>query len=457
MADDKPIIVVKKKGGHAGHHGGAWKVAYADFITAMMAFFLTMWLVNTADTATKKNIAKYFRQPGLFSQGSGSPLMTGESGILDSAFVPERTRKERDYMGKGEDPNAPKEDSALAPQPSPVKPTPGKKTRQIKPSTVEAGPGPGGPAVTTAALKGEKGAKAALAERQKLSEVAKEIQRQVAMTPQLKEALGNLDVKFDPDGMIIEIMDTAKSSMFMVGGTTVTPAGREAFARVAKLLQPLQNKIDVIGHTDARPFAAGRGYGNWELSADRANEARRLLETVGIPATQIAGVMGRADRDLRNTTDPTSLENRRITLKVRFGPDAPAVPGEPAAQALGGKSASGSPSGGTAPSSTGGKDAAPGQEARPPATTPTDSGPAAAGSTGKPEDSTGPGKDEAEPAPEPTPGANGKIAAPWKKMGSRKETVRIPDQTLKENPAPADGMVFKNRPVLGPNEPILDY
>ena len=88
MADDKPIIVIKKKGGHGGHHGGAWKVAYADFVTAMMAFFMVMWLVNSAETKTKKAIASYFRRPGLFESGSGTPLLIGGSGMLPEAFAP---------------------------------------------------------------------------------------------------------------------------------------------------------------------------------------------------------------------------------------------------------------------------------------------------------------------------------------------------------------------------------
>jgi len=359
MADDKPIIIIKKGGHHGGHHGGAWKVAYADFVTAMMAFFMVMWLVNSAEVTTKENIASYFRRPGLFNSGSGTPLLVGESGILEDSFVPpknvdlkaskstdvdkdtkqtgsEGTDAKKRLATKGENadgtlkskerrtasfqspetkkdevpqqPTAPKQLQKIGEQPSNRGDLTNKgeqtnKVEQNKEGTLVP-----------------KGPSAADLEKQALEKLANEITEKMKASPELSALLGIVDVKVDSDGLNIEIMDTEKTSMFTSGSARVLPEAKQAFLKLASLLNNLPNKIDIIGHTDAKPFTSKSlgAYSNWELSGDRANAARRLLEAGGIKQTQIAGVVGRGDRDLKNSADPFSASNRRITLRMKF-------------------------------------------------------------------------------------------------------------------------------------------
>ena len=311
MADDKPIIIIKKKGGHGGHHGGAWKVAYADFVTAMMAFFMVMWLVNSAETATKQNIANYFRRPGIFQEGSGTPLMIGHAGIMESAPPAMGADKAKKGAAAGQEIQYKK-----------------------KSGTEEADES------KTMSNKGEDGAKKALEEisenvgvktenpgdnlsKQKkqdiLEELAEEIRQKIAASPELSQLLGVVDIKVDADGLNIEIMDTDKSSMFASGSASISPEAKLAFYKVTDMIRKLNNNIEIVGHTDAKPFATRRGgYSNWELSSDRANAARRILEEGGIPSERITSVVGRAEKDLKDTEQPFAPGNRRITLKMKF-------------------------------------------------------------------------------------------------------------------------------------------
>jgi chemotaxis protein MotB len=290
MADDKPIIVIKKKGGHGGHHGGAWKVAYADFVTAMMAFFLVMWLVNSAAEPTRENIASYFRRPGLFLEGSGAPLSLGEAGILDDAYVPPNIKDENYVPGQVEDGI--------------------RETDEYLKGIGEAGQGVEG-------LSSKD-----LSEAPDLKAVAEELLRELSQTAGIEDLLEGLAITLTPEGLYIEIMDTEKSSMFNLGGAKILSKAETAFAKIAALLSPLPNRLDILGHTDSLPFSARHtNYSNWELSADRANSARRLLEAKGINSKRIASVVGRADRELRDAQNPNSPTNRRITMVVRHVDD----------------------------------------------------------------------------------------------------------------------------------------
>jgi len=322
MADDKPIIIVKKKGGHAGHHGGAWKVAYADFVTAMMAFFMVMWLVNSAEVSTRQNIARYFRQPGMFEEGSGTPLMIGEAGILRDAFVPPHPHEAKKSAGKGEDPQnfpsrtEPKEiieDGMLSDGISDGLIQEQSEGKGMNPSVYENPP---------EKIDTSDGAGPATQERAALEAIAEQIREEISTFPNLEDILGALEIKVEPDGLVVEIMDTEKRSMFALSSAKVNPEAKEAFTQVAGLLAQFSNKLDVIGHTDARPFSSRRngGYSNWELSADRANAARRMLVGAGIAEDRLLSVVGRADKDLKKPFDPLNASNRRITLKMRYSP-----------------------------------------------------------------------------------------------------------------------------------------
>ncbi len=296
MADDKPVIIIKKKGGHGGHHGGAWKVAYADFVTAMMAFFMVMWLVNSAATPTKQSIASYFRRPGLFEQGSGTPLMQGEAGILDDAYVPPHPYQDRKSKGKDQD---------IQNQVQTQK-TPPEKKQEVEEAYLTQG---------NSAEEKEQQTK-------EMEELAQEIRQELSKIPDIKDILGDLEVKVEADGLVIEIMDTSKGSMFDLASARITGSAQMAFKQVAGMLAKFPNKLDIMGHTDAKPFGNRvGGYTNWELSSDRANAARRLLTEAGVAGDRILSVVGRADKDLRNKTNPMAAENRRITIKMRFADD----------------------------------------------------------------------------------------------------------------------------------------
>jgi len=330
MSDDKPIIVIKKKGGHGGHHGGAWKVAYADFVTAMMAFFMVMWLVNTADVTTKQNIASYFRRPGLFAAGSGTPLMIGEAGILSDAYVPPNPSEHREARGKGQEmlkersgTEAADLDERLTPLGIKIEGGPGAETDQqgfLPDGRVERDPGTGedgfggdleifGPDVLESTDQ----------QRKDFERIVQQIEFELQRFPKLQEMIGNIEVSIDSKGLKIEIMDTERSSMFRGAGPEVRPESRAAFARVATILKTLPNKIDIFGHTDAIPFSSRQGsYTNWELSGDRANSARRILQEEGISSDRIRSVTGMADRDLKIEENPFSPSNRRITLRLPF-------------------------------------------------------------------------------------------------------------------------------------------
>ncbi len=345
MDADKPIIVIKKKGGHGGHHGGAWKVAYADFITAMMAFFLVMWLVNSASTPTKENIASYFKRPGLFQEGSGTPLEIGGSGILDDAYVPSSPEELKNEVGESQSPRQrgfeegelPLSKEILGQKSVVVPPTP-KPARHSEDAEgiieenlipfdhptqpADVTPVPTSPPAEPA-TGGAGGASDAegtpSSEPQTPQEMAKAVEQAIESAAELESILGAVDISSDADSLNIEIMETDKASMFASGSAYVREDAREAFAVIAKALSRVKNKIEVIGHTDSKPFSSRRGgYSNWELSVDRANAARRLLIANAIDPSRITGVQGKADTELKNKADPLAASNRRITLRMKF-------------------------------------------------------------------------------------------------------------------------------------------
>ncbi len=291
MADEKPIIVVKKKGHHGGHHGGAWKVAYADFVTAMMAFFMVMWLVNTADTSTKKAIAVYFRRPGIFETGSGAPLLTGQTGTINEALsLKEFSKKDEGAQGNFITPIPELQQTIQAvPNPNVIY---GFDNDQVLDQD------------TTQKI---------------LEKMAAQIRRQLGLLPEIKALIGEVEVTIEPDGIKIEVVDTEKTSMFGSGSARVSAAAEPAFGKIAELVKRVDFPVDIVGHTDSKPFSNQYNtYTNWELSAERANAARRLLEKNGVVPERISRVLGMADRDLKNKEDPFAAANRRITLKMRI-------------------------------------------------------------------------------------------------------------------------------------------
>jgi chemotaxis protein MotB len=417
MADDKPIIVIKKKGGHGGHHGGAWKIAYADFVTAMMCFFMVMWLVNSSSAAAKVSIASYFRKPGIFNEGSGTPLLLGGSGILSDAFIPPRPEDKRKIKDPTDDP-------AQKPR--------GETDRDLDKHYIQEGrqepQRDKGPDTITGLNTDKKEAKDIKREikLKLIAEKAKsQMQKMMAANPEMAKLLGMLDMKVESDGLKIEIMDTDKVSMFDSGSARIRKEAEGAFAKVTQILKQYPNSLEVSGHTDSVPFPSRAGsYTNWELSADRANAARRLIESQGFPARQVTSVVGKSSTEPKVPENPTAPQNRRITLKLKFDVDkleeTPAP--DPSLKALENLVGMPTPNGTPAPQ----------------ALVPQDGTPI--------------------PTPTPTPTATPTAApteTPKRTLArSGSDRIKLPDGTpLAENPGfmPED-KIFGDNPVIGPRE-----
>jgi chemotaxis protein MotB len=254
----RPIIVIKKKGGHGGHHGGAWKVAYADFVTAMMALFIVLWLMNSSKQI-QVAVGGYFKDPTGTSKKVGSNMRgSGENFTLTKDNMP------------------------------------------------------------------------------KLKEELQMVVRQIANFDKLKSQIA---MTVTSEGLRIELLESSSGTFFESGKAGLNLDGRGVLVALAQELGKLPNHVSIEGHTDAKPYAANRDYGNWELSADRANSARRVLQSSGLRADQISQVRGYADQKLRVPDKPLEPSNRRISLIVQYvvqddGDDpVPAPKAEPGSKA----------------------------------------------------------------------------------------------------------------------------
>ena len=233
-----PPIIIKKKGAHSGHHGGAWKVAYADFVTAMMALFIVLWLMSNSSKDEKLAISGYFKDPS----GNAKKIGTG-------------------IVGAGEN-------LALA--------------------------------------------------KQDMASIKEQIQKNVQRINDLENLKKNIEMTVTAEGLRIELLESEKGTFFDRGSPELNQSGREILTLLAEELGKLPNRISVEGHTDAKSFTGKGSYTNWELSVDRANAARRLMQQAGLRDDQISQVRGFADQRLRNKQDPLDPSNRRISIIVQY-------------------------------------------------------------------------------------------------------------------------------------------
>jgi chemotaxis protein MotB len=269
----QPIIVKKiKKGGHAVH-GGAWKIAYADFVTAMMAFFLLMWLLGSTTDGDKKGIADYF----------GSPLkvsMAGGSGSGDASSV---------VKGGGQDLT--------------------RETGQVKRGETESQRR----TITLRVLKAEQ----ARAEAARLQDLKKSIEAKIKANDKLAGLSKQIILDMTRDGLRIQIVDDQNRPMFDSGSAVVKPYMRELLREIGGVLAEVPNRLTLEGHTDAQTFQGGdQGYSNWELSADRANASRRELLLGGLSGDRVLRVQGLASSQPFDPAEPDSPSNRRISIIV---------------------------------------------------------------------------------------------------------------------------------------------
>lgn len=289
MAEEKaPIIVIKKviKGG-GGHHGGAWKVAYADFVTAMMAFFLLMWLLNATTEQQRKGISEYF-DPTPMEVSSNTSGAGGVMGGLTVSEVGSRAADNQPIVHNDQQPNPDADD----------KPT--TKTNLNAQDLEQAA---------------EEKLRAELEKREDAKfEQVKEQLEQAIQNSDLKGLTKNLVVDMTPEGLRIQIVDRDGESMFPTGSAVPYEKTVNLLTSVADIIKAMPNQISVRGHTDSAPYSMGANYTNWELSADRANASRRVLLKAGIDIKKLSNVVGKASTEPLKTDNPLDPQNRRISI-----------------------------------------------------------------------------------------------------------------------------------------------
>jgi chemotaxis protein MotB len=350
------VIIKKiKKGGHGGHHGGSWKVAYADFVTAMMAFFLLLWLLNVTTDVQKRGIADYF-EPSI----AITSKFSGSGGILGGTAVGKPGSMKQDQTAPSVEAEIPPSEQSEDADEADDEGDPKRVERPgepIRTDTASVGKLEKAGASDTGdrgkigeADKGDRGklgdadkgdrklgeaekgdkqqfnseldqiTAAALtknaAQREERQFAAAEfaLRQAIQDVPDLKSLAENLIIDRTADGLRVQLVDQDKTSMFPSGSADMGEPARKLMALVSQVVQRLPNKVSLSGHTDATPFAKTGSYGNWELSTDRANASRRQLLAAGLPADRIAQVVGVADKDPLVADDPTSPRNRRISI-----------------------------------------------------------------------------------------------------------------------------------------------
>ena len=294
----KPIIIKKKvEGDHAGAHGGAWKIALADMMTAMMAFFLLMWLLGATTEVQRKSIAEYFK-PTSHSNVQMSDL-AGTNGLMGGQSI-----IDPDGM-----------------------PNTGQRTSMLKRVTPRSEGGKTTGEGTTKDDKNDKNASdlseqerqriAAEADKKNFDKLEQEVKEKLAQNKQLDKIKDQVQFIREKEGLRIEIIDKADFSMFGLGTNRMQPKAEALIREVAKSVAGMENKIAVRGHTDSLAFADS-DRSNWSLSGERAESTRRMMETVGLPSGRFARIEGVADTDPYNAKDPADPRNRRISITVLY-------------------------------------------------------------------------------------------------------------------------------------------
>jgi len=303
-AHERPIIVVKrhKRRSHA-HHGGAWKVAYADFVTAMMAFFLVMWLVTAVSKDQRAAIFDYFKNPSMEPGRSAKPA-PGQMGPGGASTSPINLHGGLDSMRSQITPireigatEAAKPQSTRAPQQAAGAQAPATEAEKKK--------------IQQLALQAQQDA-----EHKKLESLMAELRQAVDNSQALEPYKDQLLLDITPEGVRIQIVDARNRPMFDVGSARLRDYTVAILEELAKYLATVSNRISLTGHTDIRPYPGNGGYSNWELSADRANAARRALIVGGLPDEKIARVVGLASSVLFDKAHPDNPINRRISIVV---------------------------------------------------------------------------------------------------------------------------------------------
>lgn len=301
-AGDQPIVIKRIVKGGATHHGGAWKVAYADFVTAMMAFFLLMWLINNTSPDQKKGIADYFA-PQNVAQTVG-----GSGGVLGG-----RIMGESDARAGGTASNMQKNSPRSPNNPS---------------QTAQNGNVSGGVTASQGMQMNAQGAAdttttSSSTQNGDFAHAAEAIRQAIQDNPDIAALSKQVLMDQTPDGLRIQLIDQDGKPMFQAGSATPMPYTRKLLTEIARIIDRLPNRVSISGHTQAAPFSVG-GKTNWELSADRANAGRSILTSAGLSSDRIYEVAGKAGSDPLLPEDPNASANRRLSIVLLR--EAPPVP-----------------------------------------------------------------------------------------------------------------------------------
>lgn len=327
MADqNQPIIIIKKKkkGGHEGHHGGAWKVAYADFVTAMMSFFLLLWLLNVTTAEQRRGIADYFAPASISKSESGAGGVFGgvsiavDHGASMSASAPTSGQQSTiPTAGKGEEGEA---------QVSGTGSGQGKEK-----AAQDAGTGEKSASAVLSNLSRDEQAMAEAMKREEevFKQAEQALKTAIRSSPELKDFVNQILIDRTSEGLRIQITDRDNLSMFPSGNAIPYERGRDLMMLVGKVLARLPNKVSITGHTDANPFSAGSRRDNWSLSTERANVTREIIMNAGVAESRIMRVSGLADREPLMADDPKNPRNRRISIVlIRNSMQGPVPPAD---------------------------------------------------------------------------------------------------------------------------------
>lgn len=277
MAENKPTVIVRrvKKGGHAAHHGGAWKVAYADFVTAMMAFFLVLWLMAATTKPERASISEYFRNPSPLTGQSPTPApgMAGPGGASTSMIK----------LGGATDVSRGNSNDPFQNHQA-ERPVPQEDERER--------------------------------EKKQLEVLKQELEEAISKSQALEPFKDQLLLDLTPEGLRIQIVDKQNRPMFDIGSAALKTYTRDILRELSQFINHVPNRISITGHTDITAYNAAHGYSNWELSADRANAARRALLDGGMADDKVTRVVGLSSSVLFDKTQPDNPINRRISIVV---------------------------------------------------------------------------------------------------------------------------------------------
>ncbi len=306
VSNEQPIILKKVKKVVHGHHGGAWKIAYADFVTAMMAFFLLMWLISMTTPEQKQGLADYFAPASVSRSTSGSGGLMG-----GTAFETEGSRMPG---------SAPRVVMTVSTPAAPKSP----ETNDQRTANASDGSRESTDAAQAQASASAASADAMSQDERNFRSAAESLRQAMQNNPELTELSKNVIIDETPEGLRIQIVDQDGRSMFPAGHAEPYERTRRLIETVAKMLMKLPNRVSISGHTDSAPFQNGPGYSNWELTADRANAARRIIERQGLPDDRIFQVAGKADTEPLFPEDPRMAANRRLSIVLMR--EAPPMP-----------------------------------------------------------------------------------------------------------------------------------